>query len=114
MKWMAAPLLLLWACTQVSPCEVRGGQCTRTDLDCSATQTFIGFDSECGVNDKCCLPIPTNVPDAGAPDAGVTCASIGGTCTALATGCLGSIAVQGSCPVSADICCAALRIDAGP
>jgi hypothetical protein len=110
MKWMAAPLLLLWACTQVSPCEVRGGQCTRTDLECSATQTFIGFDSECGVNDKCCLPIPNTVDDGG-----VTCASRNGTCMVSGSTCAtGFVVVQGSCTDSAsDICCAAFSTDAG-
>jgi hypothetical protein len=71
--WLAVAVLLLLGCSQASPCEVRGGRCTRTDFICGSGFVFDGFDPACEPNSKCCLPISGDAgapPDGGTLDAG--------------------------------------------
>ena len=84
MKWIGA--LLLVACTQTSPCEVKGGRCTRVDFDCSANQAFAGYDPLCQPNVKCCLPLGAELMDSGSTS--VSCSGeFKGTCQAVALSC---------------------------
>jgi hypothetical protein len=45
-----------------------GGHCSRTDVTCSASEDFVGFDPSCEPNTRCC--VPRDAGGAGGGDAG--------------------------------------------
>src|SRR5688500_38261 len=102
MRWTAPALLLgIASCTTASPCETKGGTCTRNDLPCSAAQQFAGIDPQCEPDSKCCLPLTV---DAGPAS---PCSARLGGCFSPGTVCGPQRAqIRDVCPKVNDVCCA--------
>jgi hypothetical protein len=103
-------VVLLSSCTQASPCEVRGGRCTRVDVACGVDFVFDGYDPTCEPNSKCCLPASA---DGGDPNP--NCAAQAGECADVAIGCPSgrTAGPAGLCTSAEAVCCVPQAVDAG-
>ncbi len=86
------------SCSVQTPCEAQGGVCTARNVECGATQRFVGYDPACEPMSKCCVPLSGSPSDAGTSCAGV-CFNSGHVCESGTTRVDG-----GSCP-SQGTCC---------
>lgn len=94
---------MLYSCNTTGPCEVQGGRCTRTDVECGPTLIFAGYDPMCGGNDKCCLPTKA--------DAGTSCSMQLGSCFDAGTPCRSETkAVANACARSGEVCCVPISV----